>query len=186
MNLFSWVKGGSWQSVWFVFPLPPQHSGKCNPIRLKMLDPWNFFSSCVLSLGCFEFFELPCWISTSTSFFPLLSFPNNQRGMWGIIVGVNVNLWGWPKHCCVLFWMKLNRFRGRSGGNERRSLAFLSVLPSLSAKSSLWRSYRGLFNPQHLSHFTTQLVENPPYDGRAAALRSVQKLLPDISKCCHV
>lgn len=52
-----------------------------------------------------------------------------------------------------LFWMRLNRFQGRSGGTERRSLSVWSPRSP--------RSHRGLFKPQHLSRFTTQLVEKP-------------------------
>lgn len=52
-----------------------------------------------------------------------------------------------------LFWMRLNRFQGRSGVTERRSLSVWSPCSP--------RSHRGLFKPQHLSRFTTQLVEKP-------------------------
>lgn len=49
--------------------------------------------------------------------------------------------------------MRQNRFQDRSGVTERRSLAFLS----LCSPHPRW----GLFKLQHLSHFTTQLVEKP-------------------------
>lgn len=60
--------------------------------------------------------------------------------------------------------MNLNRFQGRLGSGvlkgEPWPLVSSLYCPSLPAKPSFPISHRGLSNPQHLSHFTTRMVES--------------------------